>query len=183
MPDCEQDEPRDDVNGLPDPERAHADEHLRVLRLRERVVERPLLDVFHQLHHVRLDERPDHSAEEDLDAEEAQELRLCPTVQRRRVRVDEREHDEARHHLDERLEQAHEEVHAVLELVQHTDLEKEPGDSQRAHRYPPTAEKRLIAERQAMRKSPSPAPIQNTCTNNPPTSCRFEKSPARHSIG
>ena len=74
-------------------------------------------------------------------------LGLVPPVELLRVRVDEREHHEPGADLDQGLEELHEEVDAVLQLVHHADLEVEPGDTKRVHA--PTAEKRLIAARHA----------------------------------
>ena len=51
----------------------------------------------------------------------AEELGLRPAVELRRVRVDEREHDEAGHQRDGDWRELDEEVHPVLELVQHAD--------------------------------------------------------------
>ena len=67
--DDQQDEAGDHLDDLPDPHLTNTDEDLRILRLRERIVERPLLHVLHQQLHVRLDERVDEAAEQDLDAE------------------------------------------------------------------------------------------------------------------
>ena len=55
------------------------------------------------------------------------------------MRVDERQYDETDDERDRRLEELNDEVHPVLELVQHPDLEEEPAQAKRAH-YPPTAE-------------------------------------------
>src|SRR6185436_4760009 len=114
-------------------------------------------------------------------AEHAEKLRLRPPVQLLRVRVDEREHHEPRHECDRRLQERHEEVHAVLELVEHAELEEEPADPDRVH--PPTAEYRLIADRHATRKIASPMRIQSSWTNSPWTSSWFDRSPTRLSIG
>src|SRR5439155_7117947 len=93
------------------------------------------------------DKGVDDAAEQDLHAEQREELRLGPAVELRRVRVDEREDDEPGADLDQRLQELDEEVDAVLELVQHPDLEVEPADANGVH--PPTAEKRLTAARHA----------------------------------
>ena len=65
----------------------------------------------------------DEPAHQDLDAEHAEQLGLRPAVQLLRVRVHEREHDEPGHERDRRLEERDEEVDAVLQLVQHAELE------------------------------------------------------------
>ena len=145
--DDQQDEAGDHLDDLPDPHLTNTDEDLRILRLRERIVERPLLHVLHQQLHVRLDERVDETAEQDPYAEQREQFRLLPAVELRRVRVHEREHHEPGPDLDQRLEELHEEVDAVLQLVEHPDLEVEPAHAKRVHA--PTAEKRLIAARHA----------------------------------
>ena len=93
-------------------------------------------------------ERMDEAAEQDLHAEEGEQLRLLPAVELGRVRVHEREHHEPGPDLDQRLQELHEEVDAVLQLIHHADLEEQPAHAQRVQ-LAPTAEKRLIAARQA----------------------------------
>ena len=181
-PDAEDDQPRHDVHRLPDPYLAHAHEDLRVLGLRQREVELPVANVLDEPRHVRLDVHLDRAAHEDLHAEDAEELRLRPSVQLVRVRVDEREHDEAGHQRDRRLHERDEEVHAVLQLVQDSELQEEPADADRVHQ-PPTAEYRLIADRHATRKIARPMRIQRSWTKRPWTSSWFDRSPTRLSIG
>jgi len=67
----------------------HADQHLRILGFRQRIVERSLLHVLHQQLHVRLNERMDEAAEKDLHAQERQQVRFLPAVELGRVRIDE----------------------------------------------------------------------------------------------
>ena len=129
---------RDHVDGLPDLHLTDADEHLRVDGLRERVVELAVLNLACKPHHVRLDESANEAPDENLDAEHGQQLRLRPAVELRRVRVDEREHDERRDDGDGRLEQLDEEVRAVLQLVHRADAEEEPAEAERPQL--PTAE-------------------------------------------
>ena len=69
-PDEQDDQARQHLDHLPDLDLPHAHEDLSVLGLRQRKVERSLLDVFHQLLHVWLDEGMDHAAEQDLHAEQ-----------------------------------------------------------------------------------------------------------------
>ena len=137
---------RHDVDGLPDPDVADAHEHLRVLGLRQREVQLPVAHFLHQALHVRLDGHADHPAEHDLDAHHHQDFRLAPAVQLRRLRVDERKHDERRADRDSRLQQLDEEVRAVLQLVHRADPEVEPGEAEGAHQLP-TEEKRRTASR------------------------------------
>src|SRR5205807_2506153 len=130
--------------------------------------------------HVRLDEGVDDAAEEDLHAEQREQLGLRPAVEPGRVRVDEREHDEPGADLDQRLEELDEEVDAVLQLVEDADLEEQPADAKGVH--PPTAEKRLTAARQASVTSAKPPTVQSTCAPSPKSSDSVERSPARDSI-
>src|SRR5439155_7947151 len=145
--DNEQDEARDHLDDLPDPHLPDAHQDLRVLGLGQQVVERSLLHVLHEHFHVRLDEGVDEAAEQDLHSEQGEQLRFRPAVELVRVRVHEREHHEPGPDLDQRLEELHEEVDAVLQLVHDADLEIQPGDAERVHA--PTAEKRLMAARHA----------------------------------
>src|SRR2546430_5528757 len=75
----------------------------------------------------------------------------------------------------------HEEVHAVLQLVHDADLEVEPAHAKRVH--PPTAEKRLIAARQAKLKSTKPMPAQSSCAPRPSSSERVDMFPTSDSMG
>ena len=79
------------------------------------------------------------AAEEDLHAEDHEQLGLRPAVQLRRVRVDECEHDEPDADREQRLERRDEEVRAVLELVHRAEAEIEPAELEHAHQLP-TAE-------------------------------------------
>ena len=85
-PAIQQDRADEDVDALPDAHLADAHEDLRVLGLHQHVVERALLDVLHQLLHVRLDRRGDDAAHQDLDAHHGEQLRLRPAVELGRVR-------------------------------------------------------------------------------------------------
>ena len=129
---------RDDVHRPPDPHLAHADEELRVLRLRQCEVELAVAYLFHQALHVRLDAHLDQAAEQDLDPHHDLQLRLAPPVQLVRVRVDELQHDERRPDSDNGLEQLDEEVRAVLQLGQRPELEVQPREAERSQF--PTAE-------------------------------------------
>ena len=101
QPENEKDESRDHLDDLPDAYLADADEDLRVLGLGQRVVECPLLHIFQEPLHVRLDEGVNEAAEQDLHTDQGEELRLRPTVQFGCVRVDEREHHEPGADLDQ----------------------------------------------------------------------------------
>ena len=126
----------EDVHGLPDLHLADADEHLRVDRLRQRVVELPVANLLGETHHVRLDDGADDAAHDDLDAEHHEQLVLRPAVELRRVRVDEREDDEPGDEREQRLEHLEREVHAVLEVVHHPHAQVQQRDAQRRHQLP-----------------------------------------------
>ncbi len=78
----------------------------------------------------------DDAAEEDLHPDDHEQLRLRPAVQRGRVRVHEREDDQADRDREQRLEDGDEEVRAVLHLVEHAEPQVHEGELDGAHQLP-----------------------------------------------
>ena len=122
-----------EVHGLPDLHLTDADEHLRVDRLGQSVVELPVAHFLCESHHVRLNDGADDTPHDDLDAEHDEQLVLRPAVQLRRVRVDEAEDDEPRREGEQRLEHLEREVHAVLEIGHHPHAQVQQGHAERLH--------------------------------------------------
>ncbi len=159
---------RHDVDRLPYLDLANADEHLRVHRLGEGVVELSVADLVHQPEHVGLHEGPNEPAHEDLDAEKSEQLRLGPSVELSGIRVHQPEHDETGDNGEQRLKHLKRKVDAVLELIHHADAEMQKRHANGVH--PATAEYRRIAFRQAREKIRMPTQIQNTCIASPTSS-------------
>ena len=107
--------------------------HLGIDRLRQRVVELPVADLFGEPHHVRLDEGVDEAGHHDLNAEHDQQLVLRPAVELRRVRIDESEDDQAGEQREQRLKHLEGEVHAVLEVGHYPHAQVQQGDAERLH--------------------------------------------------
>ena len=121
-----------DVRELPDVDVTDTDQELRVHRLQQREVERALADVGHQPGHVRLHERLDDPAEQDVEAEHDEQLVVRPAADVAGVAEDEREDGERRTHGDGGLKELDEEVHPVLDLHEHRQAKVGPRHRQRA---------------------------------------------------
>src|SRR5450759_493365 len=119
-------DPDEHVDRLPDLDLANARQDLDGVGLRQDEVEGALADVVAELLHVRLDDRPDNAAHEREDAEDREELRLRPAVERRCLTEHEREHGEPRPDRDPRLQDLEREVRPVLKLVEGPDPEEQP---------------------------------------------------------
>ena len=174
--DHQDDDPEDDVDEVPDPDLADADEHLAVVGLREHVVERPLPDVVDQALHVRLDERPDDPADQREHAHDREQLGVGPAVEVLDLVEDEREHDEPGRERDQRLHQLDRQVGAVLELVEGAHTGERPEQPERAHQ-PPTAEYRWIAILNVRCARLAPMMIHSPCMTRPPRSTAGGRSP------
>jgi hypothetical protein len=125
-----------DLREVPELEGPQRDDHLCVLGLRQCEVELAVANLVGQLLHVRLDQHVHDSSEQDLDSEHHHQLRVGPAVQRRCVRIDERENDEADRDREPGLEDRHEEICAVLKLVQRAQPQVGVRELERPHQCP-----------------------------------------------
>src|ERR1700686_4531512 len=103
------------------------------------MVQLSVSDLLHQTFHVGLDHGVDHASHQDLDSEQAEELRFRPAVELRRMGVDETEHNKGDREREQRLEKRDYKVGAVLKLVHGPDPNVEPGDGERTGHQLPTA--------------------------------------------
>jgi hypothetical protein len=128
--------PHEQVDRLPDPDLAHADQQLGVLGLGEHVVEGALADVLDHADHARLDHGAADAAHEEVDPDDGQQLVGRPAGQLRGVVEDQGEHGQGGPEGDQRLEQLEEEVDPVLELGQGADPQRQPGQPERPDQLP-----------------------------------------------
>src|SRR6266700_4193678 len=106
-----------DIAQLPHLQLANAHEKLRIFRLEQGKVQRSLVDLAHQLLHAGLDDQVDDAANELVDAQQHQDLRWMPLVQRAGVPEDHRQSQQAKAKREQRLEDLRVEIAAIGKLA------------------------------------------------------------------
>ena len=181
---------RDDVHGLPDADLAHADEHLRVLRLRQRVVELPFAAL----------PRSGASCSAGSHAWMTPPIRIwTPSTQSSSgwvqpfssvgVRVDEREHDETGRRARAATGRSAREVDPVLQARSSRRSGGKQRDPERVHVSPPLPCSGGWRGARRAKRSRSRRGVQKTCKPSPARSSasrdrrRASRSGSRTSTG